>query len=248
MWIYNGAILLVTGGKTIPADQPYFNFISQGYLPPWLGWVIGAVVIALIFFFKVRSRAQKRSYGFQNPGILIDLTSTIIYSALIILYIVMVNQYNGLQMPVLIMLIAAVIVSYVATNTPFGRYVYAIGGNKEAARLSGINIRYTLFIVFVMMGLLCAVSGIVLASYVGYGTISAGTGYELDAIAACILGGTSTLGGIGTIPFALVGSLIMASITNGLQVMNIGPAWQYIVKGVVLIIAVFADIYFKRNR
>jgi D-xylose transport system permease protein len=100
----------------------------------------------------------------------------------------------------------------------------------------------------VTMGLLCGISGITLASYVGAGTIAAGTGYELDAIAATILGGTSTLGGKGKVAFALVGALIMASITNGLQLMNIGPSWQYMVKGVILIIAVFADVYFNKNR
>ena len=97
------------------------------------------------------------------------------------------------------------------------------------------------------MGFLCGVSGISLASYVGYGTISAGQGYELDAIAACILGGTSTLGGEGTVIGAMVGSLIMASLTNGLQMLNVAPAWQYILKGVVLVIAVWADVAFKKS-
>ena len=98
------------------------------------------------------------------------------------------------------------------------------------------------------MGFLCGVSGIVLASYVGYGTIAAGNGYELDAIAACILGGTSTLGGVGTIFGAMIGSLIMASLTNGLQIMNVPAAWQYVVKGIVLVLAVYADVYLKKNR
>jgi D-xylose transport system permease protein len=146
------------------------------------------------------------------------------------------------------MAITALIMSYLANNTPFGRYAYAIGGNKEAARLSGINTKLNIFMIFVLMGFLCAVAGIVLASYVGYGTIAAGTGYELDAIASCFLGGVSTLGGIGTIPMALIGALIMASLTNGLQIMNVQPAWQYLLKGAVLILAVIADVYLKKNR
>ena len=98
------------------------------------------------------------------------------------------------------------------------------------------------------MGFLCGVAGIVLASYVGYGTIAAGEGYELDAIAAAILGGTSPLGGVGTVFGALIGALIMSSLTSGLQMMNVQPAWQYLLKGIVLVLAVYADVYFKRNR
>ncbi|MEW5957699.1 MAG: sugar ABC transporter permease, partial [Chloroflexota bacterium] len=133
-------------------------------------------------------------------------------------------------------------------NTRVGRYAYAIGGNREAARLSGINIRTRIFQVFVLMGLLSGVAGVVLASYVGYGTIAAGQGYELDAIAAAILGGTSTLGGVGTIWGALIGALIMSSLSNGLQLLNVQPSWQYLLKGIVLVLAVYGDVTFKKNR
>jgi len=158
-----------------------------------------------------------------------------------------VNKYNGVQVPVLLLAIATVILSYMSTNTRFGRYCYAIGGNYEAARLSGINIRKTIFMVFVLMGLLCGIGGVVLASYVGYGTIAAGQGYELDAIAAAILGGTSTLGGVGTVFGALIGALIMSSLSNGLQLLNVQPAWQYLLKGIVLVLAVLADVTFKKK-
>jgi D-xylose transport system permease protein len=148
---------------------------------------------------------------------------------------------------VLILIVLAVGVAYMADNTKFGRHAYAIGGNREAARLSGINIQKNVFLIMVLMGGLCGVSGIVLASYVGYGTIAAGTGYELYAIAGCILGGTSTLGGVGTIFGAMVGSLIMASVTNGLQILNVPSAWQYVVNGLVLVVAVYADVAFKKK-
>jgi len=144
--------------------------------------------------------------------------------------------------------IAVVVMSYISSNTRIGRYAYSIGGNREAARLSGVNIKKNVFIVFVMMGILCGVGGVVLASYVGYGTIAAGQGYELDAIASCILGGTSTLGGVGTIFGAIIGALIMASLTSGLQMMNVTAAWQYILKGLVLVLAVLADVYLKKKK
>jgi D-xylose transport system permease protein len=129
-----------------------------------------------------------------------------------------------------------------------GRHAYALGGNAEAARLSGINIKRNVFLIFVLMGLLCGVAGIVWPRMWGYGTISAGGGYELDAIASCILGGNITSGGSGTVIGAIIGSLIMASLTNGLQLLNVTPAWQYIVKGAILVAAVYVDVYIKKNR
>lgn len=248
MFILNGAILLVTQGKTIPANQPYFSEIAQGYLPPLAGWVIGVLVVVFLFWNMFRSRQSKRRHGFELPGIALDLATTIFYAALVMGYIYWVNQYRGIQTPVLLLAITAAIMAYVSNNTRFGRYAYAIGGNREAARLSGINIRRSIFLIFVLMGLLSGIAGVVLASYVGYGTIAAGQGYELDAIASAILGGTSTLGGVGTVSGALIGSLIMSSLTTGLQMLNVAPAWQYLVKGGVLVLAVYADVYFKKNR
>jgi D-xylose transport system permease protein len=248
MFMLNGLILLVTQGKTIPANQPIFSDIAQGYLPPLAGWVIAGVVIVFLFWNMIRSRQSKARHGFPLPNLALDLATTVFFALLVVGYIYWVNQYRGIQTPVLLLAITAVIMAYVSNNTRFGRYAYAIGGNREAARLSGINIKRSIFLIFVLMGLLSGIAGIVLASYVGYGTTAAGQGYELDAIAGAILGGTSTLGGVGTVFGALIGSLIMASLTTGLQMLNVPPAWQYLVKGIVLVLAVFADVYFKKNR
>jgi D-xylose transport system permease protein len=248
MWILNGLILIRTEGKTLAANQDYFEFIGQGYLPNWMGWGFAAIVVAALFIMMFLSRQRKAKYGFTLSPMVNDLLKTGFFSLLVIGYIAYVNAYRGLQFPVLILIIFAVIVAYMADNTKFGRHAYAIGGNREAARLSGINIQRNIFLIFVLMGFLCGVAGVVLASYVGYGTIAAGTGYELYAIAGCILGGTSTLGGVGTIFGAMVGSLIMASVTNGLQIMNVPSAWQYVVNGLVLVVAVYMDVYFKKTR
>jgi D-xylose transport system permease protein len=248
LWLLNGLILLRTEGKTIPANQPMFSVIAQGYLSPTAGWIVAAIVVGLLFLMMFSGRRRKVKYGFDLPPLYADLLKTIFFSLLVLAYVYYVNQYHGVQIPVLILAVIAVIVSYISNNTRFGRYAYAVGGNMEATRLSGVNIQRNVFMVFTLMGFLCGVSGITLASYVGYGTIAAGSGYELDAIAACILGGTSTLGGIGTIFGAMIGSLIMACLTNGLQIMNVAPAWQYVLKGLVLVVAVYADVYFKKNR
>ncbi len=247
-WILNGAILVVTEGKTIAANQPIFSYIAQGYLPPIAGWVMAGALILIMFLTMFQSRRNKVKYGFTPAPIALDITRTIFLSILITVYVYIVNQYNGVQFPVLLLAITAVVMAYISGNTPIGRYAYAIGGNREAARLSGVNINKSIFKVFVFMGILCGISGVVLASYVGYGTIAAGSGYELDAIASCILGGTSTLGGIGTIFGAIIGAMLMASLTSGLQMLNVTAAWQYILKGIVLVLAVYADVYLKKSR
>lgn len=247
-WAFNGGILIVTQGKTIPANQPLFSWIGQGYLKPTAGWIVAAGVIVTLFYTMLNNRQKKRRYGFELSPLYMDILKTALYSVLIVAYVAIVNSFNGVSIPVLLLAISAVVMAYVSNNTRFGRYAYAIGGNREAARLSGVNIKKNVFSIFVVMGLLCGVSGIVLASYIGYGTVAAGGGYELDAIASCILGGTSTLGGEGTVFGAMIGSLIMASLTNGLQILNVPSSWQYVVKGIVLILAVYTDVYFKKNR
>ena len=246
-WLLNGLILLVTAGKTIPANQPWFSDIAQGYVPATWGWVLGFVAIAFLFWSMFNNRQSKRKHGFVLRNIYIDLLSTSFAALIILIYVYNVNSYKGIQNPVLLLAATAMIMIYLANNTRFGRYAYAIGGNREAARLSGINIPWMTFSIFVLMGFLSGVGGIVLASYVGYGTIAAGAGYELDAIASCILGGTSTLGGIGTIQGAMIGALIIASLSTGLQMMNVAPAWQYVLKAIVLVLAVLADVYFKKK-
>jgi D-xylose transport system permease protein len=248
LFIMRGAILLVTQGKTIPANQPGLDLIAQGYLSSTVGWIIAGLVVVFLFYNMFTSRRNKQKYGFQLSSIYLDLLQTILFSIMVIGYVFVVNKYKGVQVPVLLMAIAAMIMAYVSNNTRFGRYAYAIGGNREAARLSGVNIKRNVFSIFVLMGFLIGVGGVVLASYVGYGTVAAGEGYELDAIAAAILGGTSPLGGEGTVIGALIGALIMSSLTNGLQIMNVQPAWQYLVKGAVLVLAVYIDVSFKKRR
>jgi D-xylose transport system permease protein len=248
MWILNGLILIRTGGKTIPANQPLFSYIAQGYLPRTWGWILAVVLAVLLFVQMFNGRQRRVKYGFTLAPLYQDVLKTVLLAGLVFGYVAYVNEYQGVQLPVLILAVIAVIVAYISNNTKFGRYVYAIGGNREAARLSGINIRQNTFSIFVLMGFLCGVSGVIMASYVGYGTIAAGGGYELFAIAACILGGTSTLGGIGTIFGAMIGSQIITSLTNGLQIMNVPSSWQYVVSGAVLVVAVYVDMVLKKGR
>jgi D-xylose transport system permease protein len=250
-FILQGLTLLQTEGKTIPANQPVFSEIGQGYLPSTLSWILAGVVIVALFFLMFRGRRNKQKYGFPLSPLILDILKNVLYAGLLLVYVNAVNSYKvapGIPYPVLLLGIVAVVMTYVSTNTRFGRYAYAIGGNREAARLSGINIRKSIFLIFVLMGFLSGLAGIVLASYVGYGTIAAGAGYELDVIASAILGGTSTLGGVGTIPGAMIGGLIMASLSTGLQMINAPAATTYVVKGAVLVMAVLLDVSLKRDR
>jgi D-xylose transport system permease protein len=246
--MFRGGVLWVTEGKSVtPIEEPLIR-MAQGYLHVNLGYIVAFVVIGVLFVGMIRSRARKAQYGFDLPPLYRDILKAGFFGALVLLYVFVMNQYRGVQNPVFLLAIVAVVISYASTNTRFGRYSYAIGGNKEATRLSGINIRKNNFLVFVLMGAMCGICGLVLTGYVAAGTTIGGNLYELDTIAACVMGGTSLMGGEGTIFGAIIGALVMASIINGMSVMNMPIEFQYIVKGIVLIIAVYLDVMSKRSK
>lgn len=247
MAIFRGGVIGVTRGRTIrPVTEP-FRAIAQGYLPTMVGLVIGIAVIVAIFVLMVQKRRVRARYGFALNPMVLDMIKAGVISAAVLGYVLVMNSYRGVQNPVFLLAIVAIIGTYVANNTRFGRYAYAIGGNQEAARLSGINIERIIFMVFILMGMISAVAGVVLTGYVAAGTVSGGEKYELDTIAACVIGGASLMGGEGTIFGAIVGSLIMASILNGMSVMNLEVFFQFVVRGLVLIFAVYIDVISKRR-
>ena len=248
MLIFRGGVLAVTQGKTLTIYEDDFRLIAQGYVSDLAGWIVGALVIVALVYIVFRGRQQRKEFGFKLVPFYRDLLKAVVISALVVFFIFIMNSYRGIPNPVLLMAVVAVIFTYLANNTKFGRYSYALGGNKEATRLSGINIDRVVFTVFILIGLLTGVSGIVLTGYVAAGTIGGGQNYELDAIAACVIGGTSLMGGQGTIIGAIVGSLIIASLLNGMSVMNMDVFWQYIIRGLVIIAAVYIDVMSKRSR
>ncbi|MFI5368554.1 MAG: sugar ABC transporter permease [Spirochaetia bacterium] len=248
MLMFRGGVLGVTRGESVMPVENSLRLIAQGYLSIWLGLIFAAAAAVIIFVMVFSTRARQQQFGFALAPFWKDLTKALAASLGLFAYVVIMNIYRGVQTPVLLLAIVVVVMSYLANSTRFGRYSYAIGGNPEATRLSGVNIKKNLFLIFVLMGALCGVAGIVLTGYVAAGTIGAGTNYELDAIASCILGGTSPLGGSGTIIGAMLGSLIIASLANGMSVMNVAPFWQYIVRGAVLILAVYLDVATRKGR
>jgi len=247
MLIFRGAILGVSRGRTIVPIENSLRWVAQGYLPKNLGILVVAIAIIVIFLMSLQSRKKKKQYGFEIKSFTYDFLIVSVYSVLVLGFVLIVNNYRGVPNPVIIMVVIAILVTYLANNTRFGRYVYALGGNIEATKFSGINVQFVIFKVFILMGLLSGVAGIILTGYVAAGTIGGGMNYELTAIAGCVIGGASLSGGKGTIIGALIGSLIMASLENGMSIMNMSVFWQYIVKGLVLILAVYVDVASKKS-
>jgi len=248
MLILRGGLLAVAQGKTIIPIEDSLRLMAQGYLSKYPGIIIAIIAIITIFLVTLQSRTKKTQYGLKIKPLSYDLVAASVFSALVLAFTFMMNSYRGIQIPVLIMAIIAILVTYLMNNTRFGRYIYAVGGNKEATKLSGINVQAVVLKTYALMGLLCGVSGIILTGYVAAGTTSGGMNYELSAIGGCVMGGTSLMGGIGTVFGALMGTLLMTSIENGMSVMNMSVFWQYIVKGLILILAVYADVTSRKNK
>jgi D-xylose transport system permease protein len=248
MLAFRGAVIWVTRGESIMPIEDSTRLVGQGYLSDTLGLIIAALAAGLIFLIVFTTRNKQKQYGLAPSPFWRDMLSAILGTVGVFAFVIVMNLYRGLQAPVLLLVITVVLMSYVSTSTRFGRYSYAMGGNVEATRLSGINIKKNVFLIFVLMGFLCAVSGIVLTGYLASGSIGAGQDYELKAIAACILGGTSPLGGAGTIVGAMVGALIMQSLDNGISVMNLPVYLTKIVPGLVLVLATYLDVASRRRR
>jgi D-xylose transport system permease protein len=162
--------------------------------------------------------------------------------AVLAAFVSTLNSYEGIPLPVLLLLALLGIFTYMTTQTVFGRRVYAVGSNMEATRLSGINVKAIKLWIFGIMGLMCALAGLVNTARLAAGSPSAGTAGELDAIAACFIGGTSMRGGSGTVYGALIGALVMASLDNGMSMLDVDSYWQMIVKGLILTLAVWVDV------
>ncbi|WP_077309417.1 sugar ABC transporter permease [Terribacillus halophilus] len=246
MLVFRGILIGISKGQTVAPMNESFKQIGNSYLPYILGYTLAVISIALVIYGTYRNRLKRKQLGLVIPASIIDYGKVSLYSFFILLATYMLNRYLGIPVPIFVVIVLAAIFIFISNKTAFGRYVYAIGGNQEAAALSGINIKWNTLWVFITMGALAGVSGILLTSRLNAATVSAGDMYELDAIAACVIGGTSLMGGKGRITGALIGALIMASIDNGMSIMNIEAFWQYIVKGLILILAVWVDISNKK--
>lgn len=259
MMIFRGLIKGITNGETITVNESY-QFLGSGYTSELTGWIIALVVSSIMLFIafqKYRSNLKEQLNAESLASMLIR-SSIVIVLLCSFIFVFTLNDIPfvanpadndiSIPIPVLILGVLAVVCAVVANKTIFGRRVYAIGGNSEAAFLSGINVKKNTLWVFMLMGVMSAVAAIVYTARVGSAAPDAGRNLELDAIAACVIGGTSLTGGKGTIAGAIIGALIMASLDNGMSILNIEHFYQDIIKGLVLVIAVYADIAGKKGR
>jgi len=259
-WLaYRGALLLVTAGTgTIIISNDAFNAIGNGFIPdiPGLGilpgmhkltLLIGALAIVLYILGEFNSRRQKLAYNFEVLSMNMFIIKLVFISIVIGSITWVLAGYNGLSWTVVIMLLVVGVYHFITTQTVLGRHIYAMGGNPEAAQLSGVNVKQLTYVVFGSMGLLSALAGILFASRLQSATPTAGTLFELDSIAAAFIGGVSPAGGIGTIMGSLIGALVYMSLTSGMNLMGTDISLQYIVRGLVLAAAVIFDVTTRRQ-
>jgi putative multiple sugar transport system permease protein len=258
--IYRGGILLLTESTgTIIISDPAYNAIGNGYIPDIpmgdflpgmhkLTLLIGIVGIFLYIIARVNDRRKKLAYNFEVSPLDTFIFNLAFVSALVGWVVWQLAGYNGLSWTVVIVLCVVLFYDFVTNHTVVGRHIYAVGGNPEAAELSGVNVKRITYTVFGSMGMLAALSGILFSSRLQSATTTAGTLFELDAIAAAFIGGVSSSGGIGKVTGAVIGALVMISLTSGMNLMGIGIASQYVVRGCVLAAAVIFDVATRNRR
>jgi D-xylose transport system permease protein len=247
MLAFRGVLVGITNGTTVAPTSPAMSQIGQSYLPDGIGFGFGVIGLGLFVAWQWRLRLRRQQMGLAQQPARSAVTRQTITALLVLGAIWLLNDYRGVPTPVLLLALLMLAGMFMATRTAFGRRIYAIGGNLDAARLSGINVARTKMAVFAINGLLVAVAGLILSSRLGAGSPSAGNIAELDAIAACVIGGTSLAGGIGSVAGAVMGAFIMASLDNGMSMMDVPTFWQYIVKGAILLLAVWMDSATRRR-
>jgi D-xylose transport system permease protein len=245
--VWRGAIKGLSKGNTIPIEQSGFKAIGQCYMHPVAGYAIAAAIVAAIAWITIRRNRARQQYGMTAQSAAVVAAKVLAPSIVVVAFTYALNSYTGIPAPVIIFLSVALLGTFITQNTTFGRYLYAIGGNPDAARLSGISIRRHLLAVFCIMGSLAGVAAIIYTARVGSASPDAGVLLELDAIAACVIGGASLMGGRGTIFGACIGALFMASLDNGMSLKNLPDFTQDIIKGAILVGAVGLDMLGRRR-
>ena len=259
MLVFKGLALTVLGGASVGPFPKVFQLLSSGYVPdifnftlngaPFnlLALIIGIVVTSLIIYFNYRTRLNQQKHGLAEEPDVIFYGRNILIAVALIGFSWLMASYKGLPNVLIVMFTLISLFVFLTTRTTFGRRVYAMGGNEKAAKLSGINTERLTFMIFVIMGALAALAGLIFAARLNVATPKAGLGFELDVIAACFIGGAATTGGVGKVVGAVIGAFIMGVMNNGMSIMGIGIDWQQVIKGAVLMLAVFLDVYYKNK-
>ena len=244
--VFRGLHWLVIENQTVPVveggSQNVYSLLTTYYLPPVAGYVLAALAVAAMVASTLGARARRKSYGFAVDDGELTFLKLFVLAQLVFLVVIVTNGYRGVPIALVLLGLVAVLVHQLITNTPFGRYLYAVGGNEEAAVVSGVPVRATIVGAYALMGGIVALTGFMQTAYSGASTSTVGSLMELDAVAACVIGGTSLRGGRGSVLGVLFGALIMASLLNGMTLMAVSPEAKYIARGVVLALAVWLDL------
>jgi putative multiple sugar transport system permease protein len=259
MLIFKGLSLTVLGGASVGPFPKSFQLLSSGFVPdifafqlfgaPFnlLALIIGAATTALIIYFNVKERSNQLKYGLAEEPDIIFYGRNILIAVAFFGFSFLMARYKGLPNVLMVMFTLIAMFVFITTRTTFGRRVYAMGGNEKASKLSGINTEKMTLGIFTIMGALAGLAGLVFAARLNVATPKAGLGFELEVIAACFIGGAAVTGGVGKIIGAVIGAFIIGVMNNGMSIMGIGIDWQQVIKGVVLMLAVFLDVYYKNK-
>lgn len=254
--LFRGITMVILKGKTVAPLPASFQIFSSKFvpeiLPPIMGLktnalLFGAVSIVVVIFNQVSTRNKKIKYKIEVESNAKFIIKQVLFASVIGGFSFLLASYQGIPIILLILIALTLVYQFVMNRTKLGRHIYAIGGNMKAAVLSGIKAQQITFFAFVNMGFLAAVSGLIFASRLNAATPQAGVSFELDAIAACYIGGASANGGVGKVIGAIIGGLVMAILNNGMSLMGVGIDWQQAIKGIVLLAAVSLDVYNRRK-
>jgi D-xylose transport system permease protein len=248
--IFKGLFWLVIQNATVPivhaGQTSLYTLLTTYYLPAPLGLAGAAAIVALLGWLKLRERARRVACAFPVEPASQAFLHWFIASQLLFLFVIVTNQFRGVPLAAVILGVVATIVHIITKHTPFGRHLYAIGGNEEAAVVSGIPVRATVVGAYTLLGGIVALAGFMQTAYSGASTTTVGELMELDAIAACVIGGVSLKGGRGSVLGVLFGALLMAVLLNGMTLLAVSPEFKYIVRGLVLSLAVWMDVKLSR--
>lgn len=256
MLVFKGLALAVLQGQSVGPFPPTFQKLSSGFIPelfPAAGslhptsLLIGVVLAFALVYASTRSRARELSHGIEVEPYAFFAGKSVALACVVLYFTYLIASHRGLPNVLVVMMALIALYAFVTRRTVIGRHIYAVGGNAKAAKLSGIKTERLTFLTFVNMGVLAALAGLVFAARLNTATPKAGTGFELDVIAACFIGGASAYGGVGRVSGAVVGAMIMGVMNNGMSILGIGIDYQQVIKGLVLLGAVCIDVYNQRR-
>ena len=254
--LFRGLTYIITNVTPISLVDDGFKQIASGMVDikalmindvHYTAVLVGLVLFIMYVIADIAARQKKIRYGFEVSPIPALIVKILVVGALIGAISWKFATYRGIPIVVVVLGCTVGLFTFISKSTVMGRYIYAVGGNARSAKLSGINSEMVNFIVFLMMGLVAGLAGVVFTGYMNSALPQAGNMFDMDSIAACYIGGASATGGIGSVMGAIIGGLVMAGINNGMSLMNIAAQWQYVVKAIILLLAVFYDIYTRRK-